>query len=431
MKYLDLKNFFRFLDNATSPFQVIRQSMERLEARGFERLYFDRPWDLKKGGAYFLNLYDTTVFAFRIGKEINEDTMLRMAAAHTDFPSFRIKPNAVMKEKSYIRLNTEAYGGMILSSWYDRALSISGKVALKSNKPFEPREILVDLQEPVLVIPNLAIHLNREVNSGVAINKQTDVLPLLGLSEEEDKNYFNELLAGHLNVPIEDILDYDLFIYNLDKASTVGKKQEFICSPRLDDLSSAYALLQGIAGEVCEKDIHIIGLYDNEEIGNRTKQGCETHFTGVLLEKIYEALGMSRIQLYETMMKSFILSADVAQAFHPNYPSKFDPTNRAELGKGIVIKINTAQKYAYDTGAIAILQQLCEANDVKYQKFVNHSDAVGGGTMGPVLSSLLPMKTVDIGVPLLAMHSAVETMGVEDQESIIKLMISYFATERT
>lgn len=427
---LDFKDFFEFMDHSTSPFQVVKNCSNILKEEGFEQLSFEKKWELKKGGSYYLSLYDTTLFAFRIGKEIGDDMMLRMAAAHTDFPSFRVKPNPAMKEKSYIRLNTESYGGMILSSWYDRALSISGKVAVKSENSFRPKEVLIDLEDPILVIPNLAIHLNREVNKGVEINKQTDVLPLFGLSEEEDKNYFNNLLAEHLDIPVEDILDYDLYIYNMDKAKAVGKNKELICSPRLDDLTSVYALLHGIRTQVCEKDIHIVGFYDNEEIGNQTKQGCASQFTGILLEKIFEALGKSRINLYEVLMRSTMISADVAQAFHPNYPSKFDPTNRAELGKGIVFKIDTAQRYAYDAGAIAIIQQLCEENQIPYQKFVNRSDATGGGTMGPVLSTLLPLRTIDIGLPLLAMHSASETIGAKDQESLIKLMVTYFSSDR-
>ncbi len=427
---LDFKDFFEFMDHSTSPFQVVKNCGSILEAEGFEKLCFENKWDLKKGGSYYLSLYDTTLFAFRIGKEIDDDMMLRMAAAHTDFPSFRVKPNPIMREKSYVKLNTEVYGGMLLSSWYDRALSISGKVALKSEHSFSPKEVLIDIEDPILVIPNLAIHLNRDVNQGVEINKQTDILPLLGLSEEEDKNYFIDILADHLEVKAEDILDYDLYIYNMDKAKSVGKNKELICSPRLDDLTSVYALLHGIKGQVCEKDIHIIGLYDNEEIGNQTKQGCASQFTEVLLEKIFESLGKSRVNLYEVLMRSTIISADVAQAFHPNYPSKFDPTNHAVVGKGIVFKINTAQKYAYDAGAIAIFQQLCDENQIPYQKFVNRSDATGGGTMGPVLSTLLPVRTIDIGIPLLAMHSASETIGAKDQESMMNLMVTYFGTDR-
>jgi len=425
-----LPDFLEFLDKSTSPFHVVKNSSEVLEQAGFTCLSFEKKWDLKKGGSYYLKLYDTSLFAFKIGTETNDDMILRIAAAHTDFPSFRIKPNPVMKEKGYMRLNTEPYGGMILNSWYDRPLSIAGKAALRSGSLFGTNEVLVDFAAPVMVIPNLAIHLNRDVNKGVEINKQTDILPLLGISDEQDGNYFANILAKQLQVPAEDILDYDLFIYNLDHAGTVGINQEFICSPRLDDLSSVYALLQGIIGPVCEKDIHMICLFDNEEIGNRTKQGCSSQFTGVMLEKVFASLGRSRIQLYETMQRSTIVSTDVAQAYHPNFAAKYDPTNIAELNKGIVFKIDTAQRYAYDTGAIAIIQQLCDQCGIPYQKFVNRSDASAGSTMGPAISSLLPVRTADIGIPLLAMHSALETMGTKDQESMIRFMTSYFSTNR-
>ena len=428
MNYLD--GFFHYLNNATSPFQVIKNSCELLEQEGFVQLTLDEEWELKKGGAYYLKLFDTSMYAFKIGKELDQDMILRIAAAHTDFPSFRIKPNPEIKDRDFIKLNTEVYGGMILNSWYDRALSISGKVALKSKKVFQTNEVLVDFKRPLMVIPNLAIHLNREVNKGVEINRQTDILPLLGMTEESAHNYLKHLLALELEVADEDILDYDLYIYNMEQAKTVGVNGEFICSPRLDDLSSAYALLQGLIGEVCEKDIHMICLFDNEEVGNHTKQGCETGFTNVLLEKFFAAFGKTRTNLFETLSKSFILSADVAQAYHPNFGGKYDPTNKADLNKGVVFKIDTAQRYAFDTGAVAILQQLCEEYEIPYQKFVNRSDATAGGTMGPSISTLLPTRTMDIGVPLLAMHSASETIGTKDQESLIKLMKTYFCANR-
>lgn len=422
--------FFDYLDRSTSPYQVIKNSIELLEKEGFEGLPYDQDWTLKKGGSYYVKLFDTALYAFKIGRDISNDSIFRIAAAHTDFPSFRIKPNPEIKEKNYIKLNTEAYGGMILNSWYDRALSISGKVALKSSKTFEPNEMLVDFKRPLMVIPNLAIHLNRDVNKGVEVNKQTDVLPLLGMTEENAQNYLINLLAEELQVKAEDILDYDLFIYNTEKAKTVGANNEFICSPRLDDLSSSYALVQGIIGKVCDQDFHMICLFDNEEVGNKTKQGAETQFTSILLEKIFEALGKSRTKLYEAISRSFIVSADVAQGYHPNFTSRYDLTNFGELNKGVVFKIDTLQRYAFDSGAVAILQQLCETNEIPYQKFVNRSDATAGSTMGPGLSTLLPARTMDIGVPLLAMHSASETMGAKDEESLIKLMEAFFSSER-
>jgi aspartyl aminopeptidase len=280
-----------------------------------------------------------------------------------------------------------------------------------------------------MVIPNLAIHLNKDINKGVEINKQTDILPLLGTSNE-DSNNFKALLGKQLRVSEDDIIDYDLFIYNVEKAKTAGINNEFICSPRLDDLSSVYALLQGITAKVNDQDIHMICLFDNEEVGNKTKQGCASQFTSVFLEKLFASLGKNRINLYEVLLRSTIISADVAQAYHPNFPSKFDPTNRAELNKGIVIKIDTTQKYAFDTGAVAIIQQLCDKYDIRYQKFANRSDVTAGSTMGPVISSLLPVRTIDIGIPLLAMHSAMETMGVKDQESMMQFMKAYFSADR-
>lgn len=422
--------FMNFIDASTSPFLVVQNSCELLEKAGFDRLNFEEPWDLRKGGSYYITLYDTTLYAFHIGSELSDDFMLRMAAAHTDFPSFRIKPNPEMREKGYLRLNTENYGSMILSSWFDRHLSISGKVALKSDQIFKPKEVLVDLKKPLLVIPNLAIHLNRDVNKGVEINKQKDVLPLFGTSEDNLHISLKSILAEELKIPAEDILDYDLFIYNLDQAKTVGLNQDFIVAPRLDDLSSVYAMLKGITHSVCNQDIHMICLFDNEEIGNRTKQGSASQFTTMLLEKLCETLGMTRINLYEVLQRSAMLSIDVAQGYHPNFSGYYDPTNIAELNKGIAFKIDTAQRYAYDTGSIAMIQQLCEEHQIPYQKLTNRSDATVGSTMGPVLSTQLPVRTVDIGVPLLAMHSAMETMGAKDLDSLIQLMEVYFSINR-
>jgi len=424
------EKFFDFLDSSTSPFAVIENSAKLLDNAGFRLLRFEEPWELKEGGSYYVKLYDSALFAFNIGKDIDSDTILRMSAAHTDFPCFRIKPNPDMREKGYLRINTEAYGGMILSSWFDRPLSISGKVALKSKNLFEPNEQLIDLKKPLMVIPNLAIHLNREVNKGVEINKQKHVLPLLGTSEEDAHNNILKLLAERLGVATEEILDYDLFIYNLDKAINVGINEDFICAPRLDDLSSVYGILEGITGKLSSKDIHMACLFDNEEIGNRTKQGSESMFITMLLEKIFASLGRSRINLYEVLQKSIMLSIDVAQGYHPNYSEKYDPTNIAKLNKGIAFKIDTAQRYAFDTGAIAMIQQLCDEKEVVYQKFSNRSDVTAGSTMGPVLSTQLPVRTVDLGVPLLGMHSAVETMGTKDMESMIKLMKAYYSSDR-
>jgi len=426
----NLNDFLAFLNQAVSPYHVVNSCIERLERAGFECLTFARPWNLEKGGSYYLKLYDTTLFAFKVGFNIDDEISLRIAAAHTDFPALRIKPNPLMKENGYLRLNTEVYGGMLLSSWYDRPLSIAGKVALRSSHSFEPEEALIDFGRAIAVIPNLAIHLNKETDRGAQINKQTDILPLLALTENPRGDYFQQLLAEQLKVKAEDILAYDLYIYCGEKALTAGINNEFICSPRLDDLSSVYALLQGItSSKVGERDIHMICLFDNEEIGNRTKQGAASQFTQVLLEKIFAGLNQSKFKLYEAMLRSIMLSCDAAHAYHPNFAHKYDPTNRLELNQGMAIKIDTA-RYAFDMGAVAVIQQLCNKYGINYQKFVNRSDVTAGSTMGPVLSSLLPIRTIDIGIPLLAMHSAVETMGSKDEGDMIKFMQAFFSASR-
>lgn len=425
-----IKEFFKLLERSTSPFHAVHYSIEVLQDAGFQELSFEEPWQLQKGASYYVNLYDTTLFAFTIGKDLSDDAMLRMGVAHTDIPCFRVKPNPEMRERGYLRLNTDVYGGVILSTWFDRPLSIAGKVALKADKAFASKHVFVDFQRPLLVIPNLPIHLNREVNKGVEINRQKDVLPILGMIDDSLDMNFHSILAKELGVDSDDILDYDLYIYNLDKPVTVGLQEDFICAPRIDDLSSVYALLEGIINGVHGNDIHMVALFDNEEVGNFTKQGAASRFTTMLLEKIFASLGLDRINLYETLTRSFIVSVDVAHGYHPNFSAKYDPTNVTELNKGIVLKIDAAQRYAFDVAATGIVQQLCMDHNIPFQKFTNRSDATAGSTMGPEISTQLPAKTMDIGLPLLAMHSSRETVGSKDLVSLVEFMKVFFSVER-
>lgn len=423
------KELLSFIDKGTTPYHTVKEGKKILEEGGVVELHVRDEWNLKPGGSYYVSPYGTSLFAFTIGKDWKEGQNIRVGAAHTDCPGFRVKPNGEMVTNGHLKLNTEVYGGPIINTWLDRPLSIAGRVAIKSKDPFHPKMKLFDIKEPVLIIPNLPIHINKEINKGIELNKQIDTLPLFAMEEEEmnKKGFFNEYIGNKLDIKPEDILDYDIYIYNAEEGTELGMKKEFISSPRLDNLTSVIALLKAIIKGKREEGINLIALYDNEEIGSRSKQGADSSTLNLLINKIYRGLATNEGErLFEILVDSLMISVDVAHGLHPNRPEKFDPINYAKLNQGVVIKIDSNQKYTYDTEAVAIVQQICEKTGVKYQKFVNRSDIRGGSTLGSIMSSWIPMKAVDLGIPLLAMHSARETMGKEDQIYLERLLTSFF-----
>lgn len=427
------QHFLDFVSNATSPYHVVQTSIDFLKENGFTELDFTTNWSLTSNTAYYTKPYGTTLFAFRTPESITPDSIFRICASHTDHPAFRIKPNPDIQEKGYWKLNVETYGGAILNTWLDRPLSIAGKVALKSNSVFYPDCRLMDSKRPLLTIPNLAIHMNRSINSGVELNKQTDMLPLFSIFEPKmQPESFVKFLANELQVSSEDILDFDLYIYNTEEGCTFGLDQNLCSCPRLDNLTSVYSSLVGITNCTgTENDFQIALLYDNEEIGSRTKQGADSAITQILLEKMCSSFGTKKEDYQNMLLKSFMVSADVAHALHPNHPEKNDVTNFARLDGGVAIKMSANQKYATDTETIAALQQLCMTNDIPFQKFVNRSDIPGGSTLGTITSSWLPMQTVDIGVPILAMHSARETASICDIFALQGLIEAFYSCPRS
>lgn len=421
------ERLFGLLENATSQFHTVKAVKEQLVEAGFEEILLKQNWDLKKGGKYVLVHHGSTIFAFTIGAEFEAEDGFRIAAAHGDFPGFRLKPNAEMEVGGYLQLNTETYGGAILSTWLDRPLSVAGRVVLKSDDVFQPEVRLIDLKKPVLIIPNLAIHFNREMNKGVELRKQVEMLPIYGTASEElTKDAFLSAIAKKLDVDKSEILDYELTIYNTDKPEFVGLRDEFVSAPRLDNLTSAQALLEGITEGSRQKGLNMMIVFDHEEIGSRSKQGAASTLLTTILEKIYASLGMTSMDFTNAMEDSLLMSVDVSHAYNPNYAAKYDITNRHVLNQGFAIKESCSQSYATDSEAIAIVQQICEKEGIAYQKFVNHSDSVGGGTIGAISSAMLPIRTVDMGVPLFAMHSSRETMGVKDYESLVDFMTAYY-----
>ena len=424
------KQLLDFIKNSPSPFHVVKNSCSILHEAGFEELEFGSEWSLKPNSGYYINQYGTTLLAFTTGNKVDSSTCVRMANAHTDQPCFRVKPNPILLEKGYMKVNTETYGGVILNTWLDRPLSLAGKVVLKSDDIFNPNIQLIDFSRPLLTIPNLAIHLNRDINKGVELNKQSHMLPILGMVNDTLNNddYFVEIVAKELGVNPTDIVDFDLYLYLYEEGTTLGINNELISAPRLDNLTSSIALINGI---IASKDnnnnnINIIGLFDNEEVGSSTKQGADSMVSNILLTKIFAGLGKSQVDAYNVIPRSFCISMDVAHGLHPNYAGKSDPTNVVVLNGGIVLKIDTTQRYASDIEALSTIEQLCDKNNIKYQKYVNRSDALGGSTLGSISSTWLPMKTVDLCVPMLAMHSSRELIGKEDQDMLVKLAKSYF-----
>lgn len=421
---------FDLLKQGVSPVQAVRACEKRLASAGFSRIDYGDEWNLKPGGRYYVEHHNTTLFAFTAGREWKETKapQIRIAAAHTDFPCLRVKPSADVVSNDYAQVNIEVYGAAILNTWLDRPLGVAGRVAVRGENPFAPeiREFVSD--KNLLTIPNLAIHMNREVNKGVELNKQVDMLPVLALSQGEENraDHFLAFLAEELSVKKEDILDFELTVYCKEEPQYIGLHDDFISSPRLDNLNSCSALVSAIIDAKRSEGVNLIALFDHEEIGSCTKQGAGSILLHDMLLRILKALGREETaerDLYQSM----ILSVDVAHGLHPNQAGKMDITNRPVLGRGVCIKESSSQSYATDCEAVAVIQQICEAKGIPYQKFVNRSDMPGGRTLGSIASALLPVKTVDIGTPLLAMHSARELMGRADQQALKDLAEAYFS----
>lgn len=426
-----LKQLETLVAASVSPYHCIMEAASQLTQAGFEELSLAAPWELLKGHSYYINAFDSTLIAFSVGDKLDQIPSLKLAASHTDWPCLKVKPNPEVTSLDYGKLNVEVYGGPLLGTWFDRPLSMAGKVCVTGSSPMKPKTIFVDFSRPLLTVPNLAIHMNREANNGVAINAQVDMLPLIGrITEKLDKNdYFIEALAKEAGVKKEDILDYEIYIYNWEKGTLLGLKNEFYSSPRLDNLTSVQACLSGIMAEPCRNGIHAIALYDNEEIGSRTKQGASSALTEHLLEKAFLSLGYSRETYLSSLMGGFLLSMDVAHAIHPNHMEKCDIKNQIVMGDGVAIKLAASQAYATDAVSTGMIEGLCRREKIPYKKFSNRSDIKGGSTLGSISSALLTMRTVDVGVPILAMHSARELMGTKDQEALAKLSEAFFQTD--
>lgn len=430
MNHID--SLLHFLDSSPVNFLAVKTISEQLREAGFEPLdACERLGEMKPGRQFFLTKNDSSIYAFRIGTEQLSEAGFRIICAHCDSPTFRIKPNAEMTgEGGIVRLNTEVYGGPIMSTWFDRPLTLAGRVIVRSKDVMKPSTLLLHVKRPLLQISNLAIHFNRQVNDGVKLSKQKDMLPILGIitGELEKGNLLINLICEELKVKPKDILDFDLYLADATPACTFGIHNEFISSGRLDDLSMVHAGLQALlqSGEKMPKVTQVLAIFDNEETGSQTKQGAGSPFLASLLQRIVLAQGGTAEDFHRSIEQAFMVSADNAHAWHPNYSDKYDPTNHPVLGGGPVIKFNAAQKYASDAVSAAVFAGICEKAGVPCQRFVNHSDVAGGSTLGNILASSLPVRGVDMGNPLLAMHSCRETAAASDHLYCIEAFKTFY-----
>lgn len=427
-----INNLLNFLNDSPVNFLAVKTVASILDGAGYTLVDAgDVLPMLAPGSKIYTTKNDSSIYAFHIGKQPMPDAGFRMICAHCDSPTFRIKPNAEMtSEGGIVRLNTEVYGGPIMSTWMDRPLSLAGRVILRTDDVMHPRTALLHIKRPLLTIANLAIHFNRQVNDGVKLSKQKDMLPLLGIisNELESGNMLMNVICEELQVKAVDIIDFDLYLYDTTPACTVGVHNEFISAGRLDDLSMVHAGLMALLDS--DKDTpevtSVLAIFDNEETGSQTKQGAGSPFLSQMLQRIVCQQGGSLEDFYRSVEKAFMVSADNAHAWHPNYSEKYDPTNHPVLGGGPAIKFNAAQKYASDAVSAAVFASICEKAGVPCQRFVNHSDVAGGSTLGNILASSLPLRGVDMGNPILGMHSVRETGSVKDHEYCIAAFSTFY-----
>lgn len=415
-----------FIKGAPTAFHAVEQIRGILRENGFEELEEKEKWHLKPGKGYFVTRNYSSIIAFKAGEELS-DYSFHVTASHSDSPTFKLKENAELEiKKKYTVLNTEGYGGMICSTWFDRPLSVAGRAVVKTGGGMETR--LVKLDRDLLVIPSLAIHMDRTVNDGHAFNKQKDMLPLLS-GEVKEPGAVKRLVAEELKVPEENIYGMDLFLYNRTEPAVWGYDNEFFSCPQLDDLQCAYASLTGFLSGSSKSNVNVYACFDNEEVGSGTKQGAGSTFLFDILWRINRALGKDEEDFYRAAAKSFMLSCDNAHAVHPNYKEKTDETNCVYMNEGIVVKSHAGQKYTSDAVSIALFKAICEKAEVPLQFFANRSDAAGGSTLGNIAMSQVSMNAVDIGLPQLAMHSAYETCGVRDTEYLIRAAQVFYDCE--
>ena len=418
------KQLLTFIKNSPSCFHAVAQMKDLLTAAGFKELRECESWNLERGGKYFTTRNGSSLIAFAIGNDLS-DYHFQVTSSHSDSPTFKVKEVAELKGKGgYISLNTEGYGGMLCATWLDRPLSIAGRVLVKEGNTFTSK--LLSFDRDLVLIPNVAIHMNRDVNNGMKYNNQVDMLPLFSAGECQENDYY-QLIADELHTTRENIFGTDLYLVNRMAPSIWGAKEEFISSPKLDDLQCAYTSLQALINSKGNpKAVNVFACFDNEEVGSGTKQGACSTFLFDTLQRINDNMGFEKEDYYRAVAKSFMVSCDNAHAVHPNHPEKTDATNCTYLNKGIVVKFSANQKYTTDAISSAVFSGICQRANVPVQYFANRSDAAGGSTLGNLSSQKVSMHTVDVGLPQLAMHSSYETAGIKDSKYMIDALTEFY-----
>lgn len=412
----------RLLERGITQFHVVHECGEILVESGYEKLDMGRKWELEAGGRYFVTPYSSMLVAFSIPEKSDADSRLNIGLAHTDFPMLKLKTNPDMNREGYMALNVEPYGGLIKETWFDRPLGIAGKVMLETEDAFAPRAELYDSGRPLCVIPSLAPHLRKDEKGG-SMDVQKEFIPVCAVNGDAKKNGdIIGLIAEDMGVSQDAVLDYDLYLYNMDKPQLIGVDGSLISSSRIDNVSSVAALVgvMGAAKEENNTNINVISLFDNEEIGSRSKQGADSVVLSGIVQRIIEGAGAGAVA-DRIMQNAFMLSLDVAHAVHPNYPEKSDPTNKVVMGEGVALKQSASQRYVSDSEAAAVILALSRRYDIKVQRQVNRSGMPGGQTLGPIASSYILVRAVDMGMPILAMHSARELGSMDDYRQLVKL----------
>lgn len=418
----EIRDMLAFIDKNPTAYHTCDTVRKNLLDAGFEELLESAKWNLVSGKDYFVSRNGSSILAFRMGNDLT-DYSFNVAAAHTDSPCFRIKENSELKtEKHYTRLNTEGYGGMICSTWMDRPLSVAGRVLVKEGDAISAH--LISFDRDLLMIPSVAIHMDRDINDKASYNKQVDMIPLFGTDLKEDA--LKELIANELNVEKDRIIGSDLFLYIRQGAIIWGCENEFVSSGRLDDQQGVYAILKGFLRSKNEKSINVAVFFDNEEVGSGTKQGAASTFLYDILHRISLSIGNGDEDFHRAIAPSFMISVDNAHAVHPNHPEHTDSNNCVYMNEGVVVKSHAGQKYTSDGMSIAVIREIAKRANVPLQYFANRSDKAGGSTLGNIAMSQVSMNCVDIGLAQLAMHSSYETAGIEDTKYLISLMQEFY-----
>jgi aspartyl aminopeptidase len=418
-------DLLHFLDQSPTQFQVVENCISILEDNGFKALNLAKKWELILGQSYYVTQNGSALFAFTCGAEAPEKSGLKMIAAHTDSPGFRLKPSPEISHKGYLKLNVEMYGGAIVNTWMDRPLGLAGRVIVKSKDPFAPEVRTLNIQRALLSIPNLAIHLNPTINKGMEYNNQVDMQPILALIEEqfEKENFIVKLLAKELDIKSSDILDFELYLSTLEKGTLIGVDQEMISVRKIDDGAMVHAALHALVEAKSSSSTQMVCFFDSEEIGSETMSGAGSP----LLQRILKRIIGGDNEVYDRALEhSFLISADMAHAIHPNCDSKHDPILQPKINEGVVIKYAANGSYTTDGVSAAIIKDIANSADVKIQMFANRADMRGGSTLGRVSLAQVDVRSVDLGNPMLAMHSCRELAGVKDHTAAKKLFGTFF-----